>query len=126
MRGDTLTMPEIPEYPFPVGDDPTDPEVLAYWKSVARRIALAPLPRDLRSWAEAIDDRITEFHAATAALDAAQEDDEAKRAAHRLASAVFEFKRIKWKLSAHFGREFDLSDPALVLLFSAPENSPGN
>jgi len=119
-------MPTIEDYPFPVGDDPSDPDVLAYWKSVARRIALAPLPRDLRSWAEALEGRITEFHAATAALDAAQNDDEVGRATKRLASAVFEFKRIKWKLSAHFGREFDFSDPALVLLFSAPDDGLGN
>jgi hypothetical protein len=107
------------DFPFPVSDDPTDPTVLAYWAEVARRIALAPLPPELRSWAEAIDGRITEFHAATAALEAARKkngadvDGESKR----YAAAVFEFKRIKWKLSTHFGWHFKITDPTLLLLF---------
>jgi hypothetical protein len=120
-------------FPFPVGDDPNDPDVLEYWMSVARRLDGLLLPRDLKGWREFIAERVSEYRVAAAAVaveaDRMRDDDTALIAARRRRSAAHsEFERIKPKLERHFISAFDRDDPALVALFarsSGRENGVG-
>ncbi len=110
-------------FPFPVGDDPNDPDVLEYWMSVARRLDGLLLPRDLKDWREFIAERVSEYRVAAAAVaveaDRMREDDTALIAARRPRSAAHsEFDRIKPKLERHFISAFDRDDPALIALFA--------
>ncbi len=57
-------------FPFPVGDDPNDPDVLEYWMSVARRLDGLLLPRDLKGWRELIAARVSAYRVAAAAVAA--------------------------------------------------------
>jgi hypothetical protein len=55
-------------YPFPVGDDPRDPDVLEYWSSVARGLHKPLLPRNLKGWKEFIETRVSGHRVAAAAF----------------------------------------------------------
>jgi hypothetical protein len=79
-------------FPFPVGDDPNDPDVLEYWMSVARRFDGLLLPRDLKGWREFIAERVSEYRVAAVAVaveaDRMRDDDTALIAARRRRSAA--------------------------------------
>jgi hypothetical protein len=124
---------------FPVGDDPNDVNVLLYWEEVVKRMRVAMLPKDLEGWAEAIQDRIDTWHQIQLGLGEAEaayyaEDAPAfetpagaelfevlTRAQIASHSAAVEFERLKWTLSQHFGRHYELDGPAVRALFAPRE-----
>lgn len=132
-RGDCMTRETtVEDIEFPVGNDPTEPETIRYWEEVVRRIRLAPLPDELGSWADAIHARIDGFYVtrqqlaeAIERLDAAELSQEEVTAAEvgmakaqrEYNIAVFEFERVKWKLSSSWKRYYKLDSPAIRLLF---------
>ncbi len=117
-------------YPFPVGDDPRDPDVLEYWSSVARRLDNLLLPRNLKGWKEFIETRVSGYRVAAAAFavemaNFVDEETALLAARQRLHTASHEFARIKGKLDVNFISAFDRDDPALIALF-ARNSGPNN
>lgn len=111
-------------YDFPVGDDPSDPDVLTYWSGVADRMSRMLLPREM-DWTGAIRDRIREYEASVAALRAADEAS-LEAAVRRVRLAAMEFPRLKWKLTDHVVRHFGHEHPGMVALFGRPATGEDN
>jgi hypothetical protein len=114
-------------YPFPVGDDPRDPDVLEYWSSVARRLDNLLLPRNLKGWNEFIEARVAAAAFAVEMANFVDEETTLLAARQRLHTASHEFARIKGKLDVNFISAFDHDHPALIALFarnSATNNRP--